>query len=37
MHSVPYERIAKVSVLARPTPPEAEVSRPPFGFSTVAS
>jgi hypothetical protein len=35
MHTVPYDRITKVSVLARPTPPPAAPPRPPFGFTTV--
>ena len=34
MHTVPYLHIAKVSVVARPSPAETPPPRPPFGFST---
>ena len=34
MHTVPYHHIAKVSVVARPSPSEMPPPRPPFGFST---
>jgi len=34
MRTVPYHHIAKVSVVARPSPPPTPPPRPPFGFST---
>jgi hypothetical protein len=34
MHTVPYHHIAKVSVVARPSPAATPPPRPPFGFST---
>jgi hypothetical protein len=35
MHTVPYERIAKVSVRPRPQPLPEPPPRPPLGFSAV--
>ena len=34
MHTVPYHHIAKVSVVARPSPAPTPPPRRPFGFST---
>jgi hypothetical protein len=34
MHTVPYLHIARVSVVARPSPAPTPAPRPPFGFST---